>query len=142
MGRGLSDLQRWILVEAAKRKRLYYADVLEGYFRWRPRNPPTRYGQHWCWPAKSDEEEGQLVHPGDQHFSPRDIGAGEYRRVRATLSRSCSRLGDRGLVTCLTGARSHWAGVEITEQGRAWLTVNSCAELPTSQPIGAGRRQG
>ena len=31
MGRGLSDSQKWILMEAGKRPRLYYADIMFHY---------------------------------------------------------------------------------------------------------------
>jgi hypothetical protein len=32
MGRGLSDLQRYILHEAGKRARVYHAEVMAGFF--------------------------------------------------------------------------------------------------------------
>jgi hypothetical protein len=32
MGRGLSELQRWIVTEAARCPRLHYADVLHRFF--------------------------------------------------------------------------------------------------------------
>jgi hypothetical protein len=36
IARGLSDLQRYVLREAAQRKRLFYAHVLAGYFGFEP----------------------------------------------------------------------------------------------------------
>lgn len=48
MGRGLSDLQRYVLARAGEQERVYYADILEGYFGWRPRRPLRRYGLGAC----------------------------------------------------------------------------------------------
>jgi hypothetical protein len=107
MGRGLSELQRFILREAGKRGRAYYADVLTGFFGWKP--TPSRLPRT----------------PGQQRFSRSRIGERRYAKTMATLSRACWRLGQRGLVTCLQGARSHWSGVELTDKGREWLSVNS-----------------
>jgi hypothetical protein len=41
MGRGLSDLQRYIPAEAGKRSRVYYADVLEGFHSKSPMPAPA-----------------------------------------------------------------------------------------------------
>ena len=71
MGRGLSDLQRWILAEAQKRDRLYHFQICEGYYRWKPKprsqffNPSSPLHHHV--------------------FSPADIGKREYARVLASV---------------------------------------------------------
>jgi len=123
MGRGLSDLQRYILDRAGKQRRVYYVEILEGYFGWAPEYEIGRYslGRY-----ENDHrgEVGELVSPGSQHFSRKRIGEKTYRKVMATLSRSCKRLQARGLVTWLCGTYSYWSGVEITEEGRKWLSVN------------------
>jgi hypothetical protein len=120
MGRGLSDLQRFILVRAATTERLYYADVLEGFFGWVPR------------PATG---------PGGHRFSRREIGEAAYRKAMASLSRACRRLEWRGLVTRLCGQLSHWSAVEITEKGKACLSVNRRAGLPPpKKAVGARTR--
>jgi hypothetical protein len=107
MGRGLSELQRWILQEASGVDRLYYADICSGYFHWtRARNPGADL-------------------PGHQRFSRRTIGEQRYQAVMATLSRTCKRLWQRGLIEWPTAAQSHWAAVVVTDQGREWLKVNS-----------------
>ena len=93
MGRGLSDLQRWIVDEARKRKRLYYADICVGYYGWIAR---PKYGGG----------------PNSQKFSPDEIGRAEYARVMATISRSCARLEARGLVHRIQGAYSPWQAVK------------------------------
>jgi hypothetical protein len=129
MGRGLSELQRFILKKAAGQKRLHYAEVLVEFFGWQPEvalrhHPPgsrSYFGDEW---------EGELEDPGAQYFSRRTIGEATYRKVMATLSRSCRRLQDRGLVTCLQGAYARWAAVSITEAGRQWLSVNTQQILP------------
>jgi hypothetical protein len=122
VARGLSGLQRWILVEAGKREKaprdgvpgkdnilLYYCDILAGYFGWEP---------------ASDI----LAKPSGRHFSPTEIGVKQYRRTMAALSRSCRRLKDRGLVVWRNGESSsggsRWAAVELTDEGRKWLSVN------------------
>jgi hypothetical protein len=96
MGRGLSNLQRWILSEARRRGWLEYDEIYQGYFGWR------RTGPYW---------------PNElrQTFSPRDIGEGEYNRVMATVSRSVRRLEERGLVR-LTG--DYLGQLELTGAGR------------------------
>lgn len=131
MGRGLSELQRFILRRAGQVRRVYYADVLEGYFGWVPRQPIKRHGttRNARYPATGmeqtpPEQVGELASPGRPHFSRSSIGDATYRKAMASLSRACLRLGKRGLVTCLTGNVSRWAGVEITDQGREWLSVN------------------
>jgi hypothetical protein len=45
VGRGLSELQRWILREAGKRRLLYHTDVLIHFFGWEPKSP-ARYDRH------------------------------------------------------------------------------------------------
>jgi hypothetical protein len=126
MGRGLSGLQRFILEKANTKKRVYYVEVLEGFYGWKPRRPIRRHG-----PNDQYGEEGEIIGPGAKRFSPQLIGEKKYRKVRAALSRACKRLADRGLVVRLEGAYSHWAGVEITSVGREWLSVNLKAHLPS-----------
>ena len=103
MGRGLSDLQRWILAEAQKRDRLYYFHICEGYYGWKRRL--DFYGR------TPDDS------PGPHKFSPAQIGEREYARVMSTISRSCDRLAKRDLVMCLVGKTSRWSAVEVTEKG-------------------------
>jgi hypothetical protein len=139
MGRGLSDLQRFVVTEAGKRRRLYYADVLHHFFGFAPK--PSRWGGRvgleyhkqsggWDrygpeWEPSSWEAGGELAHPGNQRFDPEEIGRNRYRSALASVSRACLRLSARGLVTCLRGSVSHWSGVEITDKGRELLSVNS-----------------
>jgi hypothetical protein len=78
MGRGLSPLQRWIMREVETAGKLYYVDIYTRYFGWQPT-------------SRAWSKDGQ-------HFSPTSIGLREYRRVVATVSRSCKRLEQRGLV--------------------------------------------
>ena len=74
--------------------------------------------------ASRPDEIGMIILPGLQSFSPQEIGEPRYRATMASLSRSCRRLQERGLVTCLVGAGSHWSCVQITDKGREWLSVN------------------
>lgn len=83
MGRGLSDLQRWILHQVDTRGTLYYAEICAGYYGWTPVRP--------------------LAHCSGLYFSPATIGPQEYRRVLVTVSRACQRLARRGLVRWESG---------------------------------------
>jgi hypothetical protein len=96
MGRGLSDLQRWILREARERGHLHARDICTDYFGWKP---PRYYGGSY---AKT--------------FRPEDIGRDEYNRVMATISRSLSRLEARGLIETWGGP--YYKGIKPTEVGR------------------------
>jgi hypothetical protein len=69
MGRGLSDLQRWMLQELGKEGYLPYCMIHERYFGWRR----------------------------SRHYRG-SIAPDEYNRVNATISRSARRLAKRGLV--------------------------------------------
>ena len=126
MGRGLSKLQEFILCEANRLGRCYYADVLEKYFQWIPIRPIERFGETTTDIISGQPQQtvtpkeliGRIKYPGLKYFSPGLIGKKEYQKVMASLSRSCERLRERGLVNCLQGADQHWAAVELTEKGR------------------------
>jgi hypothetical protein len=124
MGRGLSDLQRFIVVKAATCNRLHYAEILVEYFGWKP-NGRLHYGPEHGKDYAGEDLAGRVI--GGQHFSLKEIGEKRYRKTMATLSRTCTRLGQRGLVTCLCGRYALWSGVEITDKGREWLMVNKVA---------------
>ena len=96
MGRGLSDLQRWILHEACERGQLEYADIRRDYFGW-----------------ESKQTDKQLR----DRYSPKEIGEDEYNRVMATISRSCRRLETRGLIT-LEGYAPYLRWIKPTKAGR------------------------
>jgi hypothetical protein len=115
MGRGLSKLQRYILREVAARPRLYYADILMGFFGWQPESPLVRDPDNPPSPPRGG-------------FSVERLGPSRYRSTMAALSRSGERLDRRGLVTCLVPAKKgKWAAVEITDAGREYLSVNTQA---------------
>lgn len=84
MGRGLSDLQKWIAHEADVKGTLYYPDILVRYFGWEALYEPML-------DARGHPVAGKL-------FSPDDIGLKVYRSTMATLSRSCRRLHERQLI--------------------------------------------
>jgi hypothetical protein len=116
MGRGLSPLQEWILRQTRQRRRIYYADILAGFFGWQPSKPMDRY--------QTGEQAGELKYPGDHYFSPIRIGARKYQHTMATVAQSCKRLQGRGLVKRVQGTPSRRAGVEITEEGRRALSIH------------------
>jgi hypothetical protein len=98
MGRGLSELQRYILTKAAadRRGQVCYPAILTGFFGWEKKRP-------FQW-----------------KFQPLKIGEGKYRSDKASLSRSCCRLKQRGLVK-----RAHRYALEITATGREWLSARA-----------------
>jgi hypothetical protein len=128
MGRGLSDLQRFILRRAGEQPQLAYAEVLVEYFGWRPVAGTLRRGRDG------------VVRGGLHWFDPNAIGRQRYRSSRAVLSQACSRLAARGLVRCLQGAQGSWSAVPITDAGRASLAADSIAKPPAMQPIGGGEQ--
>jgi hypothetical protein len=123
MGRGLSELQCWILREASARPdgSLRYAEICCGFFGW---TPDCRYEDGEFFREHPRTHRRSEVLPGEHKFSREDIGARRYQAVMASLSRACKRLQHRGLATCIYGMYAHWSGVEITAQGRTYLSGN------------------
>jgi hypothetical protein len=120
MGRGLSDLECYILAAAAGRPRVYHAEVLAGFFGWRTLRP-LQY------------EDGRLLSPGSPRFSAARIGKSRYNEAKNALRRACRRLEEGGLVTYLTGPGRRGSAVEITDKGRQWLSVNTREAGPDCQ---------
>jgi hypothetical protein len=119
MGPAPSELERYILAKAAGRPRVYFAEVLAGYYGWRPLRP-------------LEYEGGLLLFPGSQRFSLARIGKHRYAKTKAELSRVCNLLAALGLVNCLTSPGHNGAAVEITGKGREWLAANTRTNLPGS----------
>lgn len=138
MGRGLSKLQRFILAEAASRRRVHYADILIGYFHWEPILKLSRYalgdktGGFLGFPEKvmTEEDVGVLAYPGGQKFSKKEIGEKNYRAAMASLSRSVRKLANRGFLTIIEGAYAKWTAVEITGEGRECIKANTKESFP------------
>jgi hypothetical protein len=124
MGRGLSDLPRWILMRAAKQPRLVYAEILADYFGL------PRQGRLPAQRVKEGELAGCLMYAsGEQRdFDRQAIGETKCRSTVSALSRACRRLQDRGLVKHVRGI-ARWSGVEIGPKGREWLSVNEAQSL-------------
>jgi hypothetical protein len=76
--------------EVGSRGTLYYAEICAGYFHWTPQQPIVR-------------QEGGFPGPSSPYFSPAQIGPQKYRAVRVTISRTCRRLAERGLVEWSSG---------------------------------------
>jgi hypothetical protein len=121
MGRGLSDLQRFILAEAGKRERVHPCEVLAGFFGWEP-NQPLRAGER----------------PKGVNFFRGRVGRAAYRSAMASLSRSIRRLEGRGLVKCWDYQSGRAWFLCITDKGRQFLSVKTA---PTARAgNGAGVR--
>ena len=100
-----------ILQEASKRSRLYYTEVLIGFYGWEP-----------CLRIER-KPDGDMISPGSQYFSRKEIGPKRYAAM-VSLSKACRRLAERGLARALQGTYAKWSGVEITASGRLWLSAN------------------
>jgi hypothetical protein len=116
MARGLSDLQKWILIQAYKRRLeaqaegtylsrgygcdLLAAHVLDGYYGWK-KSSVYKY-----------------IAYGGHNFDRETIGRSEYNNTRSTLSNTFRRLVYRGLVTLSYGNEYvSWSGINLTEEG-------------------------
>jgi len=133
MGRGLSDLQKDILRICLRNGK----NKAEGEHRREAEKELAKLGipaavlpseplavecyyrevlvEHFGFPTRC---RNLRLHPGDQVFDVRRIGRERYGAAQASLSRAVGRLEARGLVTVYTGARSHWTGCSLTEEGR------------------------
>ena len=120
MGRGLSELQSFILKKASEAPvmdprgefassrlpHLFVPEILIGFWGWEPEKPVRDERGH--------KEIGY-------YFSRKRIGEARYNRGMAAVSRAVARLEARGLVE-----RYSWlntSSVVITHSGRAWLMV-------------------
>ena len=107
MGRGLSELQKTILLMAYGHRgdghgvELRYPEVLRECWGWEP----VRRG--WG--------EGRRSSPVRRHFSKAEIGEREYRSAQASLSRAVRRLEERGLVE--RGRLFGHGVLDLTERG-------------------------
>lgn len=84
----LSDLQRFILLEARRRGKIYNYDILIGYFGFKSTGT------------------------GNLKFKPAQIGVKKYRSASVSVARALTRLRNRGLMF-----RS-WQGHALTPAGR------------------------
>jgi hypothetical protein len=115
VGRGLSELQKTILMLAHKNRErgtgarplldggqlgtdVKYPEVLEAYFGWEPdrRSQSSRYFD----------------------FSKQAVGEKAYQSARASLTRAFSRLEARSLIVRTHGVMAAgWTGADLTEKG-------------------------
>jgi hypothetical protein len=113
-------LQKFVLRRAGVQESVSHAEVLEGHYGWKPR----------C--ALRNAEIPFFVqlglvgrHTTGQHFSLKDIGEGRYRAAQAAVSKACASLERRGLVSRLREGKRRLAAVQITLEGRIWLSANT-----------------
>lgn len=109
MGRGLSELQKTILVASLEcrgntpRKQVdaYYRELISACFGW--------------------EQTGYTLVNGDdifvftKQFKKRDHP--NYNAVKVSLTRAVKRLETRGLLIRYHGVDGNWAGVKLTQSG-------------------------
>jgi hypothetical protein len=130
MGHGLSSLQRWLLVEAAKQRpikeaeprlvadklmKTHYPEIAKRMSAAKPNGVDLYY-----WEVMDRYFDIRTRHrklrpglEGWKAFSTR-----EYKSAAAALSRSVTRLERRGLVQVFHGSYSRWAGIRLTDLGK------------------------
>jgi hypothetical protein len=118
MARGLSDLQKWILVTAYNRRLkaqaegkymtswnrcdLLAAKVLDEYYGWK------RSGLY------------NFIAPGGQNFDSETTGKSKYNSVHTILTLTFKGLQKRGLVNLTHGKEGvSYSGINLTEGGIA-----------------------
>ncbi len=92
MGRGISDLQRWILLLCLENGFLSIQEILSAWRDWEPAQ----------WGSKEAA-----------------IGESEYNAAHSSLSRTISRLWQRGLVVIWKNLTNSATGVTLTDAGKA-----------------------
>ena len=116
MARGLSDLQKWILKEAATRPKSIYhevkiltiSEICKDYYDFpyggKKFNPYTSY-----------------------HFYKNVVGVKKYNAAMVAIHKTFARLEKRGLVMYWRSHCKSWQGVSITDAG-----INVLANLSAS----------
>jgi hypothetical protein len=130
MGRGLSPLQRWMLVEAAKQRPVKEAeplpiadDVMKAHFpEIAKRMSSAKHNgvDLYYWEVMDRYFDVRTRHRKLQFGLDgwRTFVKPAYKRAAATLSRSVGRLESRGFVEVLHGRYSRWAGIRLTDLGK------------------------
>ncbi len=91
MGRGISDLQRWILLLCLEGGFLSTQEILSAWRDWEPVE----------WGSKMAA-----------------VGESEYNAAHASLSRTISRLWQRGLVMIWKNLTNSATGITLTDAGK------------------------
>ena len=126
MARSLSPLQKFILVEALKRRTdpklrartlsqthledLYFFEVLHGWWGFPYWRKAFRYDGDF-------ETFMRWVLTQTTHFKPAQIGKNRYQSAVASLSRSIARLERRSLVLIYAHWWLKWTGIDLTPTG-------------------------
>ena len=92
MGRGISDLQKWILLLCLENGFLSTQEILSSWRDWEPMQ----------WGSKKAV-----------------IGESEYNSAHASLSRTISRLWQRDLVVIWKNLTNSATGITLTDAGKA-----------------------
>ena len=92
MGKGISDLQRWILLLCQEEGFLSTQEILSAWRDWEP------------------------VQWGSRKAA---VGASEYNAAHSSLSRTISRLWQRGLVVIWKNLTGSATGITLTQEGKA-----------------------
>ena len=120
MGRGLSELQQFILVaglagrESKETHTLPDGRILPAGYGCDLRHAKIMSGFYGF--ALAGRDSSSFAR---HHFSVKKIGPKQYAAAHAAISRAATRLAERGLVVCVSGYYARWAGVNLTDKGAA-----------------------
>lgn len=119
MGRGLSKLQKSILMIGARNRISGVSEECGGYSKLDIVTPEIM-AEVYGWPNKMRWPwEGDLRRPCRQRFKPREIGRDAYLKAHVSVSRAMLRLQNRRLIDLAYGEYANWKGAMLTEEGLA-----------------------
>ena len=114
MGRGLSNLQKCILVTALKRPDITVSSQEDVRVAAQSRalglDMPI---------GKVGDEQGVHIRTATIHRAFYGRKVPRTNATRVAISKALYRLADRGLVTIWVGKYSNWTGANLTEEGKA-----------------------
>jgi len=129
MGKGLSNLQQFILVKSIENiprsegyvkifKQVYGLDI-EGTEIYAPEILYEYYGfPKKSWQSPCDIDKSVKGGHGIRYFSMAEIGEKRYKSARVALSKAFLRLEERGLLVRWYFGKKHM-GARLTDEGRA-----------------------
>ena len=115
MGRGLSDLQKSILLQAYKK--------LEQIGRYNDQSitgmllPSEVLAEFYGWETQIEDSGHEEIYIGSQLFSKEEIGSNRYNSARAAVSKAFQRLEARGLVERVHTTQGSHVAIKLLHDG-------------------------
>lgn len=127
MGRGLSPLQKHVLIMAQANRQQpdrFEFDLFAYEVLWELYN----FKAHTHVKALRDQDGNR--HIGGWKFSKNAIGHQRYNAAHAAVSKAFYRLQERGFVVCYVGYVG-WSGLKLTDEGVRQAEALTAMPLPT-----------